>query len=335
LEILRPPFQRSTDMIDSSVSVGMLKNIRPPYRELDAARSPSVGALPHLRDVYELSNKESVTRIEFLWELLAGGRLDYPVVLTSDPSDPDSETLTTATGQSIITASRHGGRTNSIRTEHITPANVTAPLAARGDMLYVATADSNLISLSLTELREPSMAADTLPRGKFTTGGPVEQKPVLTEGGIYAVGERWGLVRLKHGTLEPMWNERLADGRVRAKPNTDAIRVLSVNTSYVYALDRRGRLLVIDAVRGSTLSAFDISAFSFPVTNETNDRLYLASNSGLLLCLHDRLRVRPELLLKAPPPPVKAAEPGPDPKAEVEPKKDPEAKEPKKEPEKK
>ena len=106
----------------------------------------------------------------------------------------------------------------------------------------------------------------------------------------------------------------------------------------VNALDRRDRLLVIDAIRGSTLSTFDVSAFSVPVTNEVNDRVYLASNSGFLLCLHDRQRVRPELLRK-PPAAKKAVEAPPPP--EKEPMKDPEKKEPekkeaeKKEPEKK
>jgi hypothetical protein len=190
--------------------------------------------------------------------------------------------------------------------------------------MYVATADSNLVSLSVTELREPSMAVNTLPRGKFTSGGPVEQKPLLTDNAIYIVGERWGLMRLKHGTLDPQWQERLPDGRVRPKPNEDVVRVLSANSIYVYALDRRGRLLVIDALRGSTLSTFDVSTFSVPVTNETTDRVYLASNGGLLLCLHDRQRVRPEFLRK--PPPKKVAEPPP----EKEPMKEPEKKEPEK-----
>ena len=104
-----------------------------------------------------------------------------------------------------------------------------------------------------------------------------------------------------------MWNERLPDGRVRPRANPDVVKILSVSPNYAYGLDRRGRLLVIDAVRGSTLSSFDVSAFSVPVTNEMNDRVYLAANSGLLLCLHDRNRVRPELLRK--PPAAKKVEP--------------------------
>jgi hypothetical protein len=324
LEVMRPPFYRSTDTIDSHVSVGMLKNLRPPYREVNAARSPSVGMLPNLRNVYELSDKESVTRVKFMWELLAPGQLLDTPVLTSDPTHSGSDMIHSSTGRSLFTARREGDRTNSILTEYFTDAAITAPLTSQGDSMYVATADSNLVSLSVTELREPSMAVNTLPRGKFTSGGPVEQKPLLTDNAIYIVGERWGLMRLKHGTLDPQWQERLPDGRVRPKPNEDVVRVLSANSIYVYALDRRGRLLVIDALRGSTLSTFDVSTFSVPVTNETTDRVYLASNGGLLLCLHDRQRVRPEFLRK--PPPKKVAEPPP----EKEPMKEPEKKEPEK-----
>jgi hypothetical protein len=348
LDILRPPFHRGTDTIDVNPSVGMLKNIRPPYREVDSARSPSVAKLYNLRDIYEQSNKEAVTRIMFLWRLLAGGRVDDTPVLTYDPNNPDSETLTTSTGRIVLTASRHALRTNVISTEFIAEARVTAPLVAQGDSLYIATADSNLISVSLRDLRESSMAANSLPRGKFTTGGPVMQKPLVTDDSLYVVGERWGLIRLKRDTLEPMWTERLPDGRIRPKHNPDVVQVLAVSprtrlggkpvakdigegakeapeaakelfsNSYVYALDRQGKMLVIDAERGATLSSFDVSAFTRPVTNDKNDRLYLASNNGLLLCMHDRLKVVPVLLQK---PPVKMA---PEPPPEVEPKKGPE-----------
>jgi hypothetical protein len=100
----------------------------------------------------------------------------------------------------------------------------------------------------------------------------------------------------------------------------------SYSSAYVYALDRQGKLLVIDADRGTTLSSLDVSAFTLPVTNERNDRLYLASNSGLLLCMRDRLKVVPVLLQK--PPVKKAAEPVPEPKGDVEPKKEPKPKAP-------
>lgn len=356
LETLRPPFTRGSDTVDSSVSIGMLRTLRPPYREAEAARSPSVGMLSNLRDVTELTNKESVTRIQFLWELMSGAQYMGGPILTADPKIPDSERLHAAAGRVIVTARRESPRTNTPQTEYVAEAEITAPLTTFGDDLYLPTADSNFICLSVRELREPSTAANTLPRGKFTTGGPVLQRPLLTDDSVYVIGDRWGLIRLRHTTLEAMWNERLPDGRVRPRPNEAVTHVLSVSPTYVIALDRRGKLLVIDAIRGSTLSEFDVSAFSLPVTNAVNDRVYLASNSGLLLCLRDRGRVvpafaiKPEAARKGPADEPKAEEPKADvPKVEAPPrapegkkapevKKDPEEKkgpEEKKEPEEK
>jgi hypothetical protein len=295
LEVLRPPFRRGTDSIDSSVSIGMLRTLRPPYREADSTASPSVGMVRYLRDVQQLTNKESITRIRFMWELPVGGRLVSSPVLTADPLVPGSERIHAATGRTIITALRESTRTNVSENDYLMEADVSAPLSSFADNLYVSTADSNLVCLSIPELREAALAANSLPRGKFTTGGPILQRPVLTDDSVYIVGDRWGLMRLRHRTLEPLWNERLADGRVRPRPNEDVAYILSVSPSYIFGLDRRGKLVVVDAIRGSTLSSFDVSAFSLPVTNEVNDRVYLASNSGLLLCLRDRLRVVPEL----------------------------------------
>lgn len=313
LETVRPPFRRSADPIDSSISIAMLRTLRPPYREVEQARSPSIAALHTVRDIYELSNKEAPTRIKYLWELLTPGQVRDTPILTFDPTDPTSERITTSSGRVVMTAMREAERTNNISTEYVAEAEISAPLTAFGDYLYVATADRNLISLSIRELREPATAGSSLPRGKFTTGGPIEEKPLLTEQAIYAVGSRWGLIKLRHGNLEPLWTERLPDGRVRPKPNVDVERILAVNGSYVYALDRRGNLLVIDAVRGQTLSSFDVSGFTVPITNETNDRLYLAANTGLVLALHERSRVRPELLLKPAPAAKKVEEPVPPP----------------------
>jgi len=337
LEILRPPFKRGMDSIDSVTSIGMLKNVRPPYREVDSSRSPSVVGLRNLRNIYELSEKESITRVKHLWELQAGGQLWDTPILTADPNDPESQRLTTYTGRNVFTSRREAARTNGIQTQYFTQAAITAPLSNYGDNIYVATADSNLVALSVADLREPSMVSSTLPRGKFTTGGPIQQKPLVTENALYVVAARWGLIRLKHGTLEPMWTERLSDGRIRARPNSDVVQLLSVNSSYAYGIDRGGRLLVIDAIRGSTLSSFDVSAFTLPLTNDATDRVYLAAGSGLLLCMHDTSRLKPEFLRKPPVAAPKKENPviG-EPKKEMPPMKEPEKKQlEKKEPEKK
>lgn len=325
LESLRPPFTRSTDTIDSSVSVGMLRTLFPPYREINEARSPSVGLLPSLRNVYELTDKESVTRIKFLWSMMVDGPVVGSPLLTADPKADDSARLHVATGRSVQTALRSSPRTNAPQTIYVAEAPISAPLTAYGESLYVPLLDSNLLALDVSELREKSLATNTLPLGKFTTGGPILDKPLVTDDSVYVIGARWGLMRLRHKTLEPMWVAQTPDGRIRPRPTPDVSHVISASPNYVFALDRAGRLLVIDAIRGLVLSSLDVSAFSVPVTNRENDRVYLAAPGGLLLCLRERTKVVPMPLIKPAPakkpaaaPPAEAPEPkkGPEPKDE-------------------
>jgi hypothetical protein len=95
-------------------------------------------------------------------------------------------------------------------------------------------------------------------------------------------------VRYRGG--EGLWNNRSAD------------RVLAVNPKFVYAMDRVGRLLVIDRQRGRELSRYDLRDYPVPVTNELTDRIYLAANNGRILCLHDRDYANPERMKRLPEP---------------------------------
>ena len=87
-------------------------------------------------------------------------------------------------------------------------------------------------------------------------------------------------------------------GNRLATSQEDAARFLASSPKFVYAADRSGRLLVIDRVRGLLLSRYDTRDFVVPVVNEQTDRLYLAANSGLLVCLRDRDYPEPQRQMK-------------------------------------
>src|SRR5262249_5745018 len=65
-------------------------------------------------------------------------------------------------------------------------------------------------------------------------------------------------------------------------------KVLAVNPKFVYATDRAGRMVVLDRDRGRELSRYNVRDFVVPTANELTDRIYLAANDGLVVCLHDR-----------------------------------------------
>jgi hypothetical protein len=117
-------------------------------------------------------------------------------------------------------------------------------------------------------------------------GTGLNRTPAVTKQDLFVVSEQHGMARLDRATGEPLW--RLPKGQRIEYSQPEADRFLAANPKFVYAQDRSGRLLILDRTRGLVLSRFDTRDFAFPVVNEQTDRLYLAANNGMILCLRDR-----------------------------------------------
>jgi outer membrane protein assembly factor BamB len=112
---------------------------------------------------------------------------------------------------------------------------------------------------------------------RFAAGGPVKRRAIPTDHDVYVSAERAGLYRVDRNTGDLLWQ------------NSDAERFLAANKKYVYAADRSGRLLILDLARGNVLATYQATRdFVVPISNNLTDRILLASNDGLLVCLHDR-----------------------------------------------
>jgi outer membrane protein assembly factor BamB len=156
------------------------------------------------------------------------------------------------------------------------------PPTVYDDVVFIGSQDANLYALDLS---------NGSTKWRFTTGTPVFRRPIATEKDVYVVAERNGMSRLDRITGEPLW--KVPRGTTRLTSNPDAERFLAANPKFVYAADRSGMLLILDRVRGTQLSCLDVHDYVFPVVNDATDRLYLAANNGLLLCLHDREYAQP------------------------------------------
>ena len=125
---------------------------------------------------------------------------------------------------------------------------------------------------------------------RYIPGRPVIRKPIavdVNDGGavekdLYVTASGKGLARLNRDTGEPVWKI----GRDDFAPEAD--RFIAVNPKFVYVTDGRGRLLVLDRKNGAVLSHYDIRDYAFPISNADTDRIYLAANNGLIVCLHDK-----------------------------------------------
>jgi outer membrane protein assembly factor BamB len=142
---------------------------------------------------------------------------------------------------------------------------VAVPMEVHKGVLYMGCEDHSVYAL-LVESRRLLW--------RFQAGAAILRKPVVTDRDVFVAATRIGLYRVDRDTGEAIWL------------NKRAARFLATNEKFVYALDRAGKLLVLDHARGRILADYDLSDYPVPYSNDTTDRIYLGANDGTLLCLH-------------------------------------------------
>lgn len=309
----------------STPSISSLPRVSPPYTLFREVTTPSIAVLPSMAQPYRLrpehlrSNQQtpsiavlppSVARAYELsvlkdrgveptpvWVLRTTRRVVHePVVADPIPGTTPASVWLTTDSTRFYSVSRRD-RTTQIVAD--TSANVSSPAAGpvafgKDALLgYFGLADGTLLAVDLT-----AGAGDT-PRFEWraNVGGVLNRKPVPVATGVYASGDHAGVafVGLKSGEVE--WR-------------TDAFadRLLAVNDEHVYIKDRRGNLLVYDKTkvdpktkRAEPLTKLDIGGFAVPVTNDQTDRVFLASDNGLIVCLRDAAAKYATAVTVAPP----------------------------------
>ncbi len=159
---------------------------------------------------------------------------------------------------------------------------VTFPGAARDAQVYIPGADLNLYAIALNTTEKFATGGI---RWRYPVGTRLVRPPVCTDDEVFVVTDKDGLRCInREESLAQKW----VPGEERWR-NGNATRVVSANEKFVYASDPLGQLLVLDRIRGTQLSTTDATCgFIVPFTNERTDRLYLMSQNGLIVCLHDQ-----------------------------------------------
>ncbi len=184
--------------------------------------------------------------------------------------------------------------------EYQAEAAITAPIGQYGDRFaYLGTADGGVYALDM----EARVAL-----WHFTANGAVTTRTWATDEDLYVIAARGGVIRLNRENGELIWQ------------NPQAADFLASNPRFVYAIDRQGRLMVLDRTRGTALTTLDTRDFNVTAANEKTDRVLLAANDGTIVCLHDRAYPRPRSMQNppaiAPAAPAPAAAPAEQPPAE-------------------
>jgi outer membrane protein assembly factor BamB len=254
------------------------------YKRLGALRPDTGGStttVSHLTtSVREASTaeEEAGPRPTRVWSEVSSLRLELPLLVTHDR-------VIAPTSNGIVLALAKLPKPNgtpSVSFRFPTQSPIRMPAGYIDGMAYIGAEDGDLYALETAGGRL---------RWRYTSGVPISRQPATTEEDVYIVTARQGMTRLDRATGLPKWRIPTRGGLV--ENNAAADYFLAANPKYVYALDASGHFLVLDRRRGITLSGFDTRDFVFPISNDVTDRIYLAANNGLIVCLHDRAYTNP------------------------------------------
>lgn len=185
------------------------------------------------------------------------------------------EITTTAysTGRLVNFASRDGSLyavgalERDLNWQFETNAPIIAPLAATEDSLILASEDNFVYCLDRN---------NGLARWEFASGYPIRKAPVVIENDLYILPDRGGLFNLTVRTGVEKW-ERAGI--------TD---FLGATKSRLFTSDVTGNIVLLQRSTGLPLGTLPLRPFSVRLENDRSDRLFLATPSGLVVCLREQ-----------------------------------------------
>lgn len=163
---------------------------------------------------------------------------------------------------------------------------ISAPLNALGvRTLLVPSQDKSLYAVDL-------WTGET--KWNFPTGAPILQEPLVAGDDIYVVNSAGMLSAVNAESGESEWTISTLGGPL-----------LGVSPKRLYLESIDGDLFIVDRTNGSMLydpratherAGVNLREFQFGPTNRANDRMYIASKTGMLVCLREAGAIRPFLL---------------------------------------
>lgn len=335
LEKISPPYTLDRGL--SSPSLTPVPSFRQPYHlRTDAMRdiqqTPSIGTIPpSVAAALLLSDlRPRNVQPQLRWEFALTTRILYPPFLTP------TRVWVVTDGQ-ILTALNKKDKKVEVMEKLADP--ISAYPGRAGLVAYVPLGSGYMVAV---EGSSGNLAGGANILWRTAISGINNRTPFITEKMVYAQGDHSGIVCLDRASGELLW---------RTESSED--RVIAANHEFIYVRDRQGRFLVFDAKRAtdpaqkrtSALSGIDLSEFNINIVNTASDRVYLAADNGLIVCMRDMspkyarpVRISPEPMVNAPrPDPVgtttpKDPEPKKDPDPMMDPKTNPDPKDPKKSP---
>ncbi|MCS7304053.1 MAG: PQQ-like beta-propeller repeat protein [Thermoguttaceae bacterium] len=109
---------------------------------------------------------------------------------------------------------------------------------------------------------------------KFATGRTIQSAPVLIDTQLFVTPLDGGLYCLNAQTGQQQWYQ------------PSIVQFVAASKQCVYATDKQGRLHILDRKAGTHMDSFSVAG-QMLLTNTENDRIYMASPTGLVQCFRE------------------------------------------------
>ncbi len=143
---------------------------------------------------------------------------------------------------------------------------IRTPVGFNADSLFVASDDGRFSCLNIENGKL---------RWSFVTGLPIRRSPRIVGPWVFLTPERGGMFCLNTDSGRRLWR------------NNEAVEFLGATRERVYGVDSLGNLLVMSPEDGAILARLCLRAFPVRVNNEETDRIFMASQRGLVIALKE------------------------------------------------
>ncbi|MFH1919001.1 MAG: PQQ-binding-like beta-propeller repeat protein [Planctomycetota bacterium] len=126
---------------------------------------------------------------------------------------------------------------------------------------------------------------------RFSTSEPILEPPVAIGESVYAVTQPGTLYCLDAKSGAEKWS------------TYQVAQFIAASKDRVYVADKLNRVLSLSAASGARLDAIGAEGFDFKLLNTQTDRIYLATETGLIQCLHE-VELSEPIRHRQPPEPV-------------------------------
>jgi outer membrane protein assembly factor BamB len=231
-----------------------------------------VGSVNGAVYAYDLKFLDQITKNPLLskdafkslkWQYKTGARIVYPPV---------------STGTVVVVASTDASlygfnaQQRKLLFQFETDGPLSAPITQFGRLIFVATSDRKAYCLD---------AETGQIKWELLSGLNLRQAVRVVGDHVFLRPEGYGLRCFSLSKASQLWTSR------------QAVSFLAATPPVVYASDSLGNVLLLDQKDGHQIGAFSMRLFPIRVANDRTDRMYFASNRGLVVCVREREREFP------------------------------------------